>query len=105
MKSKGPNYLSEEIATRVARAPIQFDWYAQVAAAGDVIDNPSVAWPESRRLVKLGTISIERIAAEQGKTDKALLFLPARLPSGIEVADPMVAVRSAAYPISFGGRQ
>ena len=105
LKSKGPNYLSEEVATRVARAPIRFDWYAQVAAAGDVIDNPSVAWPESRRLVKLGTISIERVAADQGKTDKALLFLPARVPSGIEVADPMIAVRSAAYPISFGGRQ
>jgi catalase len=105
LKSKGPNYLSEEIAVRVARAPIQYDWYAQVAAAGDLIDNPSIAWPESRRLVKLGTLSIERIAVDQVKTDKALLFLPARVPNGIEVADPMVGVRSAAYPISFGGRQ
>ena len=105
LKSKGPNYLSEEIATRVVSAPVQFDWFAQVSAPGDVIDNPSVAWPESRRLVKLGTLTIERVAPEQTKTDKALLFLPARVPAGIEVADPMVAVRSAAYPISFGERQ
>ncbi len=105
LKSKGPSYLSEEIATRVARAPIQFDWYGQVAQAGDVIDNPSIAWPESRQLVKLGRLSIERVAADPARADKALLFLPGRVPAGIEVADPMVAVRSAAYPISFGARQ
>ena len=105
LKSKGPNYLSEEIATRVAAAPVQFDWFAQVSAPGDVIDNPSVAWPETRQLVKLGTITIERAVAEQAKTDKGLMFLPGRVPAGVEVADPMIAVRSAAYPISFGGRQ
>jgi catalase len=63
------------------------------------------AWPEGRQLVKLGTVTLTRIEPEQAKTDKALLFLPGRLPPGIEIADPMVAMRNAAYPISFGERQ
>ena len=105
LKAKGPNYLQEEIAARVAAAPIKFDWFAQVGEPGDLSDDPSIAWPESRKLVKLGTLTIVKVAAEPIKTDKALLFLPGRLPAGIEIADPMIAMRTAAYPISFGERQ
>lgn len=105
LKSKGPNYLQDEIAARLAVMQMQFDWIAQIAAPGDVIDNPSIAWPESRRMVKLGTLTISRVLPEQAKIDKSLLFIPSRLPAGIEPADPMIAVRSAAYPISFSGRQ
>ena len=105
LKSKGPNYLSDEITARVARGAVGFDWYAQVADPADVVDNPSVAWPESRRLVKLGTLTVQRKVSDQAKVDKSLLFLPARVPGGIEIADPMIAVRSASYPISFSARQ
>lgn len=105
-KSMGPNYLSEEIAKRIAAAPIRFDWYAQQAAPGDKIEDPSIAWPETRTLVKLGTISVERRAPNEATADKSLLFMPGTFPNGgIEAADPMFAVRNAAYPVSFGERQ
>jgi catalase len=52
-------------------------------------------------LVKLGTVVIVRLVPEPVKADKALLFLPGRLPAGIEIAHPMIAMRTAAYPISF----
>jgi catalase len=64
-------------------------------------DDPSIAWPEGRELVKLGTVVIVRLVPEPVKADKALLFLPGRLPAGIEIAHPMIAMRTAAYPISF----
>ena len=105
LKAKGPNYLQEEIGARVAAAPIVFDWFAQVGEPGDLTDDPSIAWPESRELAKLGTVTISKLDSEPMKTDKALLFLPGRLPAGIEIADPMIAMRSAAYPISFAERQ
>jgi catalase len=104
-KSMGPNYLSDEIDKRIAAAPIRFDWYAQLAGSGDKIEDPSIAWPETRTLVKLGTISVERIAPNQATADKSLLFMPGTFPNGIEAADPMLAVRNAAYPVSFGERQ
>jgi catalase len=102
LKAKGPNYLGEEIRARVALAPIVFDWYAQIAAAGDDVANPSVAWPEDRKLVKLGTIEITQLA-DQATADQEV-FLPGRLPPGIEPLDPMILLRQQAYPISAAER-
>ncbi len=104
LASKGPNYLREEIAARVAKAPAKFEWYAQIAESGDAIENPSIAWPETRSLVHLGTLSIQAVVV-QPNADKDLLFLPGRLSDGIETADPMLTMRQGAYPISFGQRQ
>ncbi len=102
---KGPNYLSEEVVIRLSKGPIVYDWYAQIAASGDAIADPSVAWPESRRLVKLGTIAISRLVPDQPAADRVTMFIPSNVPAGIEPADPMLTIRSAAYPISFAGRQ
>ena len=102
---KAPDFLQAEIAERVASGPILFDWYAQVAGQGDDIDDPSIAWPEDRALVKLGTIAIDAIAPDQPTIDQSLLFIPSNVPDGIAPADPMIDIRSNAYPISFGERQ
>jgi catalase len=104
-KAKGPNYLTPEINERVAKASVAFDWFAQIAEPGDAIANPSIAWPETRKLVKLGTITVNRVASDQAALDKATIFLPGNVPAGIEAADPMIEHRTAAYPISFGERQ
>jgi len=101
---RGPNYLGEEIAKRVSNAPIRFTWFAQIAEAGDAIDNPAIAWPETRRLVELGTITIDRLGPNTPLADRSLLFLPGTTIPGIAIADPMLSVRNAAYPISFKER-
>ena len=102
---QGPNYLREELPRRLARGPVTYDWYAQVAGAGDAIDDPSVAWPADRTLIKLGEIRIDAVIEDQATADKRTLFLPANVPVGIEPADPMITLRQAAYPISFRARQ
>jgi catalase len=103
-KAKGPNYLSEEIPARLPGGPIGFDWLVQIAETGDKVDDPSVAWLETRQFVKLGTITIDRMISDPA-ADKSLAFMPGTLPEGIEAADPMLAIRNAAYPVSFGERQ
>jgi catalase len=103
--TKDANYLMEEIAARVAKSPVRFDWLAQVAQAGDKTDDPSTPWPEDRQLVKLGTLSITSIASDQDGLSRSLLFLPGNVPDGIEPVDPMIGVRTSAYPVSFGERQ
>ena len=99
------NYLQPEIAGRVAASPVRFDWYAQLGEPGDLLDDPSIAWPASRKLVKLGTITIDAVSADTPEADRALLFLPSRMPDGIMAADPMLAIRTVAYPVSFRERQ
>jgi catalase len=104
LQAKSADFLQQDIVQRLAKGPVSFDWFAQIAAKGDVIDDPSVAWPGSRKLIKLGTITLTKVVTDPA-ADRELLFLPANMPDGIEAADPMLTVRNNAYPISFGHRQ
>ncbi len=104
-KAQGPNYLQEEIVKRVATSPIVFDWYAQVAESDDKIEDPSIAWPETRKLVKLGTFTLTKEPADPGSAQLKLLLLPGQPHPGVEAADPMLVLRNKAYPISFQERQ
>ena len=98
-------YLQDEIGHRVGTGPVVFDWYAQIASGSDAIADPSIAWPDTRRLVKLGSFSITARPADPAAVDKALLFLPGQPHPGVEAADPMLVMRNIAYPISLGQRQ
>jgi catalase len=100
LSKKGPDYLVDDIGERVDHGPVKLQLLLQVAEPGDKIDDPSIAWPESRKKVESGTIAITKSTTESHTEDK-WLFLPGAVTSGIEAADPMIAVRSAAYPISF----
>jgi catalase len=101
----GPSYLMDEIRSRIVKGPIKYQMYAQLAEAGDVVTDPSVAWPDSRKKVLLGTIEIKRLASNTPEQDKALAFSPNNIPAGIKTADPMLDFRSKAYPISVKERQ
>ncbi|HWA90242.1 MAG TPA: catalase [Rhizomicrobium sp.] len=104
-KAESASYLTDEIAARVAKGAVEFEWYAQIAGKGDKIADPSVAWPDSRKLVKLGSFSLTRQPADPDGVQKSLLFLPGQPHPGVEPADPMLAMRNTAYPISLGERQ
>jgi catalase len=103
-KARGPTYLRDEIANRIAREPVVFDWFAQIAGPDDKIEDPSIAWPESRKTVKLGTITLNKLVADQ-EAQRTLLFMPGQPHPGVEPADPMLVLRNTAYPISLGQRQ
>lgn len=105
LAGRSPSYLSEEIAARVRRGPVRFTWYAQIAEAGDPIEEPSRPWPEARRLVKLGTVAIDRVGPNTPLADRSVAFLPGTTTPGIAIADPMLAIRNAAYEVSFHERQ
>ena len=99
------NYLINEIPKRVATKPVVFKMYAQIAENGDAIDDPSIAWSDTRKKVFLGTITITKLADNSVAADKQLFFIPNNVPDGIEPADPMINFRSKAYPISVKERQ
>jgi catalase len=48
------NYLEDEIRQRVVRGPVQFKVVLQLAAPGDKIDDPSVAWGAPTRSRRWG---------------------------------------------------
>jgi catalase len=102
---QAPDFLSEELPQRLAKQPIAFRAMAQLANPGDPTKDPTQPWPADRRMVNLGTITITKTVADSAAAEKALLFLPNRLPAGIEASDdPLISARVQAYLISVGRR-
>lgn len=104
LRTMDPNYLTNEIRERVRRGPIKFKLLLQVAAQDDTLDNPSITWPDSRKKIELGTITITKLVPDSEAAEKKLLFMPGMLVPGVEAADPMIADRSAAYLVSSARR-
>ncbi|MFY9200499.1 MAG: catalase family peroxidase [Methanosarcina flavescens] len=98
-----PNYLADEIRQRVADSPIRFNFRVQLPEPEDKIDNPSIAWPDTRKTIEIGVIEIMEAVHDSAAVERDLLFLPSQLPAGIEPADPML-YRSPAYVISYKRR-
>ena len=61
-----------------------FDWWAQVATDWDVLADPAIEWPQTRPLIRLGTVHLT--GAATGADVDSIVFNPSRLPPGIESA-------------------
>ncbi|WP_020168782.1 MULTISPECIES: catalase family peroxidase [Methylotenera] len=100
-----PNYLFEELPKRLAKAPASYKLSVQLAKKGDVLNDATVVWPESRKQVELGTLVIKTIDADGVKYEKSTMFNPLNLVDGIEASeDPILLARPSAYAVSFGRR-
>jgi catalase len=103
---QAPDFLMQELPSRIARQPVKFRLLAQLANPGDQTKDPTQAWPADRKTVELGTITLDKPVADSATAEKALLYLPTNLTDGVEESDdPLIDVRSAAYAVSFGRRQ
>jgi catalase len=100
-----PDFLMNELPARLKRGPVTFHFKAQLAAPGDSTADPAKPWPADRKVVELGTLTIDHAVADSAEAQKALLFLPGLLTDGIEQSDdPLIDVRDGAYAESFARR-
>jgi len=98
---KGPDYLFEEIAARVASGPVVFKVKVQLAATGDVVDDATIHWPADREVFELGTITLTAPVADNATEQKQIIFDPIPRVEGIEPSDdPLLELRAAVYLIS-----
>jgi catalase len=105
VKQASPNYLMDELPTRIAHGPVKFRLFAQVAEEGDSINDGTMVWPDTRKRVLLGTISLTSTVKDQAAAQKSIMFSPLNLQAGIEPsADPVLLARPAAYGVSFSQR-
>src|SRR6267378_2305427 len=100
-----PNYLFDELAKRIAQKPLVFHLKAQLAEPGDQTKDASQPWPDDRKIVDLGVLTLTKVLPNSLEAEKKLLFLPTNLTAGIELSDdPLPSVRAATYGVSFGRR-
>lgn len=102
---QAPDALMKEIVARIPREPVAFKVLAQIPEAGDPINDATKPWPDDRRLVDLGTLTLTKPVADSAEAEKQLLFMPNALAEGIEVSDdPLIDARVQAYAVSFSRR-
>lgn len=95
------NYLYDEIAERIAKEPVRFRIVVQVADAEDTVDDATIHWPESRKLVELGTVELTQVVPDTLAQQKHIIFDPIPRVDGIEPsADPLLELRAAVYLLS-----
>jgi len=105
-KAKAPNYLFEELKARLSNGPVAYRMVVQLANAGDATNDPSLVWPDDRKTIEVGTISITAVAPDSDAAQKTLVFFPTNLTDGIELSDdPFPALRTSVYALSFARRQ
>lgn len=103
-KTRGPDYLHDELRERIAARSIRFTLELQVAGPGDDVDNPASVWPASRERVRAGTLEITDLSPDDDATT-LIVFDPVRLTDGIELsADPVLSFRPKAYSESVARR-
>jgi catalase len=101
-----PNYLFEDLTRRIARGPIKVRLLVQLANAGVPTNDGSIVWPDDRKRVELGTISLTTIAPNNEELQRSLTFNPIYITDGIQLSDdPFVPLRSAVYALSVAHRR
>jgi catalase len=105
LAKRGPNFLEQEIAERVRGGPLRWTMVVTVANPGDPTADPSKAWPEDRRTIEVGTLTVQQIQPERDGPCRDINFDPTVLPTGIRTSDdPFPAARSSIYAKSFDRR-
>jgi catalase len=105
LAKRGPDFLEQEITERVRGGPQRWTMVVIVANPGDPTADPSKAWPEDRRNVEVGTLTVQQIEPERDGPCRDINFDPTVLPTGIRTSDdPFPAARSSAYAKSYDRR-
>jgi catalase len=100
-KGKDANYLFDELARRVAAAPIRLQIGVQIAGDGDIVDDATVHWPDDRPLIPFGAITLNAQAPDNELNQEHIIFDPIPRVDGIEPSDdPLLELRAAVYLLS-----
>jgi catalase len=101
---KTPNYAFDDLLARIAQGPIKWHLVATIAKPGDP-NKAAELWPEDRKKVTLGELTITGAESETAGNCQDINFDPLVLPHGIEASDdPIPFARSAVYSTSFRRR-
>ena len=85
----------------MADETVTFRVMAQLAEEGDEVNDATVHWPESRRIVELGIVKVGAVLPDNATEQKRIIYDPIPRVEGIETSDdPLLEMRAAVYLIS-----
>lgn len=106
VKTADPNFLEPALIKRAQQGPIRWDMIVAIGQPGDPENDPTQPWPESRRRIKAGTLTLTSAMPQKGAACEPINYDPLLMADGIEPTDdPVLKFRSPAYAVSAGRRQ
>jgi len=103
---QGKNYLFDALIAQIHRQPLRWRLILVIGQPGDPTHDATMAWPAGRERVDVGTLTLERVDAEETSVATDINFDPLVLPAGIAPSDdPLLSARSAVYSRSFTRRE
>jgi catalase len=101
----GKDYLFDDLIRTLAQRPLNWRLVLTIGEPGDPTNDATKPWPQSRRSIDAGTITITAVQTEEAGNARDINFDPLVLPDGIAASDdPLLAARSAVYARSFTRR-
>lgn len=105
LKTAPATFLEPALIERTRHGPVRWDMVLTLGEPGDPEDNPTLAWPEGRKEVKAGTLTISAAMPQPGAACEKINFDPLVMGDGIEPTDdPILLFRSPAYAVSSAKR-
>ena len=99
------NYMFDELIASILQHPLQWHLIVTIGQPGDPTNDATVAWPDGREQVDVGTLTLDHIESEETSPARDTNFDPLVLPSGMAPSDdPLLSARSAIYSQSFTRR-
>jgi catalase len=105
LKSASKTFLEQVLIERTGEGPVRWDMLISISEPGDSETNPTIVWPDDRKQVKVGTLTISSAMPQKGAACEGINFDPLIMSDGIAPTnDPILLFRSSAYAVSFGKR-
>ena len=99
------NYLFDALIASIVQHPLQWHLMITVGQTGDATDDATIAWPDGREQVDVGTLTLDHVESEEISPARDINFDPLVLPAGMAPSDdPLLSARSSVYSQSFTRR-
>ncbi len=105
LKSMPKDFLEQTLIKRTAEGPVRWDMLVTLGEPGDAETDPTVTWPDNRKVIKAGTLTLTAATPQKGAACEKINFDPLVMSDGIAATDdPILLFRSSAYAVSYGKR-
>jgi catalase len=105
LKSAPRDFLERALIDRTRQGPVRWAMLLTIGEPGDPENDPTLAWPQSRKELKVGTLTISSAMTQKGAACENINYDPLVMADGIAPTDdPVLLFRSPSYVRSYTKR-
>jgi catalase len=105
IKNSPSKFLDQALLDRIKQGPVRWNMVLTIGHPNDEQHNPTVYWPQNRKEIKAGVLTLTNATPQRGAPCEKVNFDPLVMADGIAPTDdPVLLFRSPAYAVSFAKR-